>query len=297
MNPITISFIINPVSGRKNPDKVLQTIKKHIDRSIYQPQFLVTSYAGHAYYLAKQEVTSGTQLIIVVGGDGTVNEVASALMGSKTCMAIIPTGSGNGLARHLGIPVSIKKSVRLLGAGKIVAIDAAKAGDRYFFCTCGTGFDALISKKFDKANRRGFIGYAKLVVATFRSYKPRKYKFIADGNLKTIRAFAVTFANANQYGNNFKVAPQASICDRLFDIAILKPFPPRKAFGIARRMINGSLHKGPYFECIKASKIEFIRNKKNLFHLDGDPVKFNEMIRIRVLKKQVLIMVPRNRFC
>jgi diacylglycerol kinase (ATP) len=291
-----IAFIINPVSGRRKKIDLEDCILQNLDLEKYTPEFYKTSFAGHANIIAYQLVHEGCTRIIAVGGDGTVNEVGAALIHSDAALGILPCGSGNGLARHLGIPMNIFRAIELLNTGKVNKMDAGKINNIWFFCTCGVGFDARIGHKFTKVEKRGFIAYIKTVVKEFRNYRPKRYKFRIDGIKYKRRAFLITIANASQYGNNALIAPKAEISDGIFDISILKPFPFLRVASLGFRLFNGSLEKSSYLESFRGKQIIFKKPKKKyIFHYDGEPVKFNrEKIKIVMHPQCLQVIVPKN---
>jgi diacylglycerol kinase (ATP) len=283
-----IAFIINPHSGRRKRTNIKEAVCKALDMSRFEPEFVYTSFAGHATQLAIQLSDEGFTKIIGVGGDGTINEVASGLIGKQTCFGIIPTGSGNGLARYLGIPVRLSSAVKIINGGKTKWIDAGRINKGWFFCTCGVGFDAHVGHKFAKSSKRGFSSYIRVILSEFSKYNPSKYQFTIDGIPYKRRAFLITIANAGQYGNNAYIAPNAKIDDGFFDVCILKPFPIIKTLGLALRLFSRSIEKDRHMEVIRGKEIEFKKAKKKYtFHFDGEPVKYKR-------RKVKISMFPRS---
>lgn len=292
-----IGFIINPNSGRKNQKVSIGSINKYLDRERYSPKYYQTEYRGHANTLAYQAASEGCKTVVAVGGDGTVNEVASALVLLKLPLGIIPIGSGNGLARHLKIPLSLSKAIHVINKKYVEHIDAGKVNETWFFCTCGVGFDAKIGFKFSKINERGLIGYIKTIIQEFNKYNIKKYRFTIDSKKYKRKAFLITIANASQYGNNAFIAPAASTDDGLFDICIVKPFPRWKVPFLALRLMSGSINQSPYYEFISGTSIRFKKPKKKyIIHYDGEPVKFKkEKIQIDIIPKILPVIVPKKR--
>jgi diacylglycerol kinase (ATP) len=289
-----IAFIINPLSGRRKKLNLQECIWQNLDLEKYAPVFYTTEYAGHASVIAYQLVQNGFFKIIAVGGDGTVNEVASALVNQEAALGILPCGSGNGLARHLGIPTNLFRAIELLNNCETVRMDAGKINDIWFFCTCGVGFDARVGHQFTKVEKRGFISYIKTVIREYRNYRPKKYKFYIDDKKFKRKAFLITVANASQYGNDAFIAPNAIINDGLFDVCILKPFPFFKAPGIGLRLMNRSIENSTYSEIIRGKNLRFKKPKKKyIFHYDGEPAKFKkEKIRITMYPNCLQVLGP-----
>lgn len=292
-----IAFIINPKSGSKSKENVEDIIHQHFDPKKFKITIFRTRYPGHGNSLAYEAAKQGFKKIIAVGGDGTVNEIAAALVNVDAALGIVPCGSGNGLARHLGIPINIVKSIELLSDCKVKKIDGGKLNDYWFFCTCGVGFDAKIGRKFAKTEKRGFLSYTKLVINEFKAYKPKKYRFSVDGEDYIRKAFLITIANATQYGNNAHIAPNALIDDGLFDVCIIKPFPLIKAPFLGMRLFNRSLEESRYHEIIRGRQIKFKKPKKKyIFHYDGEPTRFKkEKIIISMYPKALRVLVPKKK--
>ncbi|MBN2609943.1 MAG: diacylglycerol kinase family lipid kinase [Bacteroidales bacterium] len=287
-----IIFIINPVSGTYRKDNIESLIIGNINRDRFEPEVVRTRYKGHATKITMKAVSEGVRKIVAVGGDGTVNEVASALVGTKSALGIIPGGSGNGLARYLGIPLMHKEAVRMFNNCHIRKIDAGMVNKKYFFCTCGIGFDAHVGKVFDKLEGRGFFNYLKTVIKEFFSYNPKKYKLYIDGKKYREKAFLITFANAGQYGSNAYIAPGARIDDGLLDICIMKPFPRIKSLILGLRLFSKSIDKSKYLQVLRGKDIRVKRKKKYTIHIDGDPVKMKKNIRVTIMQKALRVMVP-----
>lgn len=289
-NKKKILFIINPVSGTRRKRDIASKIYKHTDNLKYDIKLIFTEYAGHAFELAREGVKKKYNIIVAGGGDGTVNEVASALVKSKTALAIIPLGSGNGLARHLKIPLKTEEAIEIINNQFIKEIDYGVINEKPFFCTAGLGFDAKIGHKFAKKNERGFYNYFKAVVEEFFSYNPKKYKITVDENKLSERAFLVTVANASQYGNNAFISPDAIIDDGLLDVCILRPFPKNRVIGLGIRLFKRTLDQSPYLEIIRGKEIIIKRKKKGPVHYDGEPAKMDKKIKVAVEPKGLRVV-------
>ena len=287
-----IAFIINPKSGTNKKLNLPDIILESIDQSKLLPEFLYTKCAGHATELAKELIEKGYTRIVAAGGDGTVNEVAKALVNTDVAMGILPCGSGNGLARFLGIPMKMKDAIAVQNQGHTLAMDYGKINDNPFFCTCGVGFDAHIGNKFATSTKRGFMTYLKETVKAFFSYKPKKYKIKVDGEKLKTRAFLITVANAGQYGNDAYIAPQADITDGMLDLCILTPFPKHKAFHMGFRLFNRTMDKCSYIKVRKGQTITIKRKKKGEVHLDGEPAIMGKKLKINIIEKGLKVIVP-----
>ena len=206
-------LIINPVSGTSSKEQVASATAEAISAAGMRLDTVYTRHAGHATELAATAAAQGTYAVIAAGGDGTVNETARALCGTDTALGIIPMGSGNGLARHLGIPVDVDRSLRVIAERNIINADYGTANDKPFFCTFGVGFDAAVSERFARQKRRGVMMYLKSAIDEYIKFNPEEYVIEANGRVLTERAFLVVCCNASQYGNNTFIAPRASITD------------------------------------------------------------------------------------
>ena len=223
MNKKKIIFILNPISGTVSKAGIPGLIEERLDKEKFDCRIAETKYAGHATELAQQAARQGIDIVVAVGGDGTVNEVGRALVNTKTAMGILPCGSGNGLARHLNLPMNLKKCIDILNDCDIHTLDYGLINRHPFFCTCGMGFDAFISMKFAEAGKRGPITYMQKILEEGLSYQPETYEIEDEEGTRRYKAFLVSAANASQYGNNAYIAPQASMSDGLLDIIIMEP--------------------------------------------------------------------------
>ncbi|RPH34589.1 MAG: YegS/Rv2252/BmrU family lipid kinase [Bacteroidales bacterium] len=288
-----ILFLINPISGTKKKDNLAEQILKLLDHSRYEAEIHVTRFRGDATGIVPIKMAEGYNKFVAVGGDGTVNEIAKALVDSEGILGIIPIGSGNGLARHLRIPINIEKAMKLINRGNVEAIDYGRINGSPFFCTCGVGFDAHIGNEFAKNKGRGFLTYIKVTISDFFNYKPKKYKLKIDkiGKLKT-RAFLITVANASQYGNNAYISPKADIQDGRLDICILSPFRLYRAPGIGIRLFAKKIDKSSLMHTEQAQQIVLKRKKAGVVHYDGEPCEMGKKIKIKIVPKGLKVILP-----
>jgi diacylglycerol kinase (ATP) len=293
MQPIKkVLFIINPIAGTHKKDAIVESIKQAFPPENYEVVF--SEYPGHANEIALEKSKLGFSEIVAVGGDGTVNEVASALVHTNCLLGIIPAGSGNGLARYLNIPMEVSEALKIIKDHRIQIIDAGKANDRFFFCTCGTGFDASVGKKFAHYNKRGMQNYLKVILNKYITYSPKTY--IIKINHKNIRldAFLITFANSGQYGYNAYIAPHAVINDGMLDMCILRPFPRSSTLELGLRLFFKNIDQSPYLEVMQIKKVTLKRlgKKKITLHLDGTPVVIKNKLKIKVIPEALQVMIP-----
>jgi len=288
-----ILFLINPISGTKHKKHLPGLIGDLTDSSIFDIETVVTKYKGEATEIVRQKLTENYKYFVAVGGDGTVNEIAKALIKTQAILAIIPVGSGNGLARHLQIPLEPRKAIQLINKQKFQAIDYGMINNTPFFCTCGVGFDALIGEKFAQCKGRGLSNYVKTTIFEYFNYKPEMYQITVD-NKRTINvpAFLITFANGSQYGNNAYIAPNADICDGKLDMCILAPFKLYKAPGIGIRLFAKNIDRSPFMHTERASNILLERADKGVIHFDGEPCRMGKKLEISLINKGLNIIIP-----
>jgi len=286
-----ILFVINPVSGNTSKDYIPNLIKQKFNVNEYDVKVITTQFAGEATQLVKQYVNKEYKKVVAVGGDGTVNEVASAIVETDAILGIVPLGSGNGLARHLKIPLKPQKALNLIKEGNHIKIDYGKINDRKFFCTTGVGFDAHIGHVFSKLEGRGFGNYLKATVSEFRRYQPKRYEISMNGTTIMRDAFLITFANASQYGNNAHIAPKADIKDGKLEVAIMRSFPLITAPGIGARLFLKNIDKSVYLETYQCKSIIVKRKVPGVIHYDGEPEEMNEVLNIKVIPDGLNIFV------
>ena len=287
----TILFIINPKSGTDKKLYVRQIIGKKIDVSKFSYQVRYTEYAGHAEVLAREAVENGTDIVVAVGGDGTVNEVARALIHTQTALGIIPCGSGNGLARHLQLPMDPEGAIQMINEACIKSLDYGTMNNLPFFCTCGMGFDAFVSMKFANSGKRGLLSYIENTLRETLTYKPDTYTLTLDDQQIEQRAFVIACANASQYGNNAFIAPAATMSDGLMDITVLEPFSAIEAPQLALQLFNGTLTTNSRVKTFKARKAHIKRLSKAPVHVDGDPLLTDTEIDVEIHPKGILMVV------
>ena len=288
---LRLCFIINPHSGVKKKNIVLSSISKYIDTNKYVYEVCVTEYAGHAEELARRAVKDKIDVVVAVGGDGTVNEVARALVHSSTILGIIPCGSGNGLARHLNISTDIKKSIDIINTYQVRSIDYGIINEHPFFCTCGVGFDAYISNRFASSKKRGYKAYVESVLKGFLSYKSQTYDIETDSEQFTCQAFLIACANASQYGNNAYIAPNASLCDGMMDITIVKRLEAYDALPFTIQLFTKKIDYSRRVKRLRCKKIHIHRQNPGIIHYDGDAVNTGKDISVEIIHEGLRMLV------
>ncbi|GAB3923374.1 diacylglycerol/lipid kinase family protein [Mucilaginibacter myungsuensis] len=285
-----VLFIINPISGGKNKDGVPALIKKHLDPAKFEYRIDISTGVLHAQQLAQKNLKQ-FDIIVAVGGDGTINEIASVIAGTDTTLGVIPYGSGNGLSRFLSIPMDPEEAIKTLSQTRTEKIDAAKLNGKWFFNMAGMGFDAHISEVFSHDKNRGFWAYIKSSFKEVMAYKPATYSIDIDGQQIHREAFMLSFANSSQYGNNAHVSPYASVQDGLFDVCVIKPFPLWKFVYMGLIMFTKTADKSKYVEIIRGKHITVKRDAEGPIHLDGEPMVMGTKIDIEVMPAALNIIV------
>ena len=283
---------MNPISGTSSKAGIPSLIDSTLDKELFEYEIRMTERAGHASEIATEAKNNHIDIVVAVGGDGTVNEVARSIVHSDTALGIIPCGSGNGLARHLLIPMNIGKSIEIINQCEIHDLDYGVINDYPFFCTCGMGFDAFISLKFAEAGKRGPLTYIENVLREGLKYEPETYTVMADDETSLHKAFLISCANASQYGNNAYIAPQASMSDGLMDVIIMEPFGLIDAPQISIEMFNKTLNKNnSKIKTFRCKKLHVHRNTPGAIHYDGDPVMTGADIDVELKPKGIKIVV------
>ncbi len=287
-----IVAIINPVSGTGSKDKIPRLIDTVVDHERNDVSIVISEYVGHAREIAAQAVSDGADVVVVIGGDGTVNEVGSAVCGTDTALAIVPCGSGNGLARHLRISMNASRAMQVLNDGVVGSFDYCTVNGKPFFCTCGMGFDAAVSYKFSNEGTRGFITYIKTTLNEYLKYKPKEYLIDIDGAKLRERAFVIACCNAAQYGNNAYIAPRATMQDGLVDVTVMHPFNVVQGPIIGARLFLKQLNHDHHVSIYRGKRVIIEREHNDIMHIDGDPVDMPERIVIENKPNGIKILVP-----
>ena len=291
---ISVWFVVNPISGTTDKSRIVNLIPEYMEAKRFDVKIWYTEFKGHAAQIARQAVEEGVDVVVAVGGDGTVNEIARCLIHTNTALGIIPCGSGNGLARHLFIPMNPEGALQVLSTCTIEALDYGMINETPFFCTCGVGFDAFVSSKFAKSERRGLLTYIDNTLREGLRYKPDTYEIEIDGETQHYKAFLIACANASQYGNNVFIAPQASMSDGLMDVTIMEPFTMLEAPQIAIQLFNKTIDKNSRIRTFKCKSMRIHRSTPGVIHFDGDPKDEGIDIEVRLVPKGIHMVVNTN---
>jgi YegS/Rv2252/BmrU family lipid kinase len=295
-----IIYLINPVSGTKKKDPLIAFVKKETEKNQIPCSFYDTNVTGEYQWLSEKIAAEKITDIVIIGGDGTINPIVAAIGSLDINIGILPSGSGNGLAYSANIPKDYKKAIRIIFKGKTEPTDAFMVNDRFACMLSGIGFDAQVAYDFAKQEKRGLVNYTKQSLMNFFKANPYPFEITLDDCSFYIEAFFISIANSNQFGNNFKIAPKASIRDGLLDIVIVQKMSKLKLpFAIINQLRGGNKFK-TIFEDLQKKNIIYFQTAaitiKNLrlapVHIDGDPVKSTDHFEFRILKDHFRLLVP-----
>jgi diacylglycerol kinase (ATP) len=291
---VSTAIIINPISGGASPGAArarAQLALAVVDAHGDPVEVLLTQRVGHARELAKSAVRRGVRLVLAWGGDGTINEVASALAFDDVPMGIVPAGSGNGLARELGVHPRAERAIADALQAVPRPMDLGEIDGHLFANMAGVGFDAHIAAAFATATRRGFIGYAGITARALRTYQPRHYRVTTSGIETAHRAILVTIANSAQFGNNARIAPGARVDDGELDLVVMEEQSRFATLCSMPRLFNGTVERvrGCTIRRIREATIE--SDQPMRYHVDGEPVQGTTKLRVRIHPGALLVAV------
>lgn len=276
-------FIVNPKSGNGRKSSMITRLEK------MGYDVVCTGYPGHAEQIARETTA---KVVVAVGGDGTVNEVARGLVGTDKILGIIPCGSGDGLALHLGISRVFTKALDTVISGKIQSLDAGTINGRTFFSVCGVGFDAVVSERFAKSGKRGMLNYIDQGILTWMEYKPDKYTINIDGKEWESEAALITVGNSSQWGNGAKITPLADSSDGILDITVADRLNAIEMPALGILLLTGHIDMSHDVHCYRGRHIRITRNTIGPAHADGDWFEAGKTIDIEVIPHAINVLVP-----
>lgn len=290
-----IMLIVNPISGTGNKKDVPEVVERTLAAEGYSTDVRFTGGRGDATMFASEASDKSYYGVLACGGDGTVNETARALCGSQTALGILPAGSGNGLARHLGIPVDVELAMEIVCQRNVVPSDYGSVNGVPFFCTFGMGFDAAVSHRFARQNHRGLLSYVRSALSEYVQFRPTTYTISANGKLLTEKAFLVAVCNASQWGNNAYIAPEASLTDGLLDITVVHSGSPIDAAVMGMDIFTGFISKNTMVHCFRAPAAVIYRSEKGEAHVDGEPMMLDEILDVKCHRGALRLFTPLDR--
>lgn len=290
-----VVFIINRNSVANTRQPVEEAIRNMTYNGKYDITIRYTEYPGHAIKLSSEALKYKAELVVAIGGDGTVNEVAGPLIGTDTTLGIVPMGSGNGLARHLGLPRNPEKALELIFKMKTELIDTCTVNGRHFISIAGIGFDAHVAYLFAKGTRRGFIGYFHIIANEYLNYKPETYKLVFDNGDELItKALFIAFANSNQFGYNTTIAPEARLTDGIIDVCIVKKPMIYRLPVISNLLLLRKLELSPEVNVIKSRSFKVFRENHNIVNIDGEAIEFENELEVKINPLSLKIITNPN---
>jgi len=281
-------FLVNPVSGGRDKAALVARIARELDPAVAR-EFLTTDRPGHATALARD---ADADIVVAVGGDGTVREVALGLLGTGKALGILPCGSGDGLALSLGISRNPSRAIRVLAEGCTVRMDHGRIDDEPFFCTAGVGLDAMVAEKFAHAPRRGIFTYISEAWKTWRDWRGEDFLLEIDGERIETPAVIITAGNADQWGNQARITPRASVRDGLLDLTVVLPFRTAEIPVLAAQLMTGNACRSRRTRSFRGREILLRRAAAGPAHFDGDPCRKGTEIRFTVVPKALDVVVP-----
>ena len=282
MSKLKIRFIINPISGKKHKEHLPQQIEEHLDHSRFEHEICISQYAGHATILAKDAINQHFDILAVAGGDGSINEVGTPLIGTDMALAIIPCGSGNGLSRCMNIPLNPVNALRVINENNRRKIDTVTVNGQSFISISGTGYDAKVAEDYSKDSRRGFETYFRYIIRNYITMKEQPYTIIMPNETLDVDAFFISFANSNQMGYDFPISPHASLWDGKVDLCIVQKPNPLELPIMGGYMIDGMMDKAPKVKIIQTPEATIIRPKADVINLDGESIMMEKDLHLKV---------------
>jgi diacylglycerol kinase (ATP) len=289
-----IKFISNPISGVRNKGAIPALIDQYLDQSKFSYVFIETTHRGHAAEIAAASLNDNTDIIVIIGGDGSINEVSRILVHTNLQLGIIPGGSGNGISRHFRIPRNFKKAILTLNTAQPLTIDTGTINGNHFLGFCGLGYDAHIAHQFDIKGKRGFWNYVKLVLHQLRKFQKMNVIVKNMDNLIGKELYLCSFMNVSQFGNNFRISKSADPSDGKLDMVMIQRppiFPMLRLFFLG---FFGDIGNSRYVKTYREAYFQ-LNNVSSIAHIDGDPIELHgEEIEVRTVPQSLIILVPKN---
>ena len=289
-----IRFIANPHSGANRNRNLPELIENNLDHDQFEYELCFTEYAGHAIKLAREGVESGCHLVVACGGDGSVNEISSQLIGTDVVLGILPCGSGNGFATHLGIGRDVTKAIHFLNNGKVITFDSCTMNDRPFVNLAGIGFDAVVARRLHRSKLRGVWGYLLSSLRETINFKMQPFEIQIDGQILNRTCLLVEIANAPVYGYGFSIVPQAKPYDGKLEILIANQAPKWRYILESWRFLNHSFHKSSLVECYSGTEVVVKPGVPTAVHVDGEGYKLAGSAQFNIRPQSLRVMCPKT---
>jgi YegS/Rv2252/BmrU family lipid kinase len=282
-------FVVNARSGRKRDFDIAAVIGK---AWAFEHEIVSCAEKEDLDGILDRGEANGVDVVFAVGGDGTVHETAKRLIGRKAALGILPIGSGNGFARHIGLPIDPAASLDSCRGGRIVEIDTARVNEHPFLGVMGIGFDAVIADRFASSHVRGLETYIRAGLRAFADFKAEEYEVTANGAVMKKAAFVIAIANSGQYGNNARIAPLASLQDGLLDVVIIDDTNVIHAAFLLARLFSGTMHRAGGVTSLQTEEVTIVRPAAGPAHLDGEPFTLPRELHVRVVPRSLRLLVP-----
>ena len=289
-----IRFIVNPFSGGREKSQLQEWIRELLDHSKYEYDYHLTKGPGHGKELAREAVKENFDMVVIAGGDGSVNEIGSELIKSNTTLGIIPFGSGNGFAMHLGLGRNVKKAIQILNTGKEITIDSCSLNGVPYVNLAGVGFDAQVAYNTKKNKKRGFLLYFWAALKEALFYKNKSYTIKSDKHEEKRKCLSITVANASMFGYNFVIAPKAYLTDGLLDLVIIKHASKFRYFLSLWRFLNKSIHKSSICELKRVTSVTIRSEDTIYYHMDGEGLKTEKDLHFKIHPMSLKVWIPGN---
>jgi len=286
-----ITFIINPIAGHKKYKTAEIYIYRYLNLKKFNPTIKYSKKKGDVEKISREAINNGSNIIVAVGGDGTVNEVSTTLINSKLKMGVIPIGSGNGLALSLGIPLNIKRAIERINLTNVKQIDSMVINDSHSINIIGFGFDAFVAKHFSKESNRGLLKYIYLTFSLLRKYKSKEYTIRVNNKIEKIKAFTLNVCNGKQFGNNFYISPESKLDDGKLNICVVQDFKWYQFFFLITLFYFKKIHFSKLYKSYKAERLMVETKTKNLIHIDGESQILKNKVNINVKPKSINFIV------
>lgn len=287
-----LRLLINPIAGHGFAPKIAGLIDRSTLGEHYQVEVQTTEYPGHAAQLTAEAVQQGYAVVVAAGGDGTVNEVASALVHTPTALGIIPAGSGNGLARHLGYSLRYPTTLEQLSLAGTGKIDTLRINGQFAVNVSGFGFDGLVAWRFNKEGKRGISNYTRIALAEYFRYPSIRFDLEADGQRFSRTAHMLVIANASQFGNAAVIAPHASLNDGLLDLVMVHRPPLHALPGTFYRLFRGTLKDNRYIQTLRCASFTARSHRPVHLHIDGEAHREISEIQVKVVPGSLNMLIP-----
>lgn len=287
-----VLFILNPIAGITKKENIPALIEKHVDASLFETEIVYTEYAGHARKIASDAVAKSFDYVVAVGGDGTINEIGSQLVNTETVLAIVPAGSGNGLAIKLNIPRWTGQAISLLNKGEIIEIDAPRSNGNFFFSNTGMGYEGMIAHRFAETPKRGFFEYSRLMLKYYFKYREKRYRIEMDGIAKEEKLWAIEVANSGELGYGIKSVAHSDLQDELLEVFMIKAFPKWQMLFLWPIFMIGRGDLTKHVALAETKHIRIVSKDEDYVQIDGDPLQKGRILEVEMKSDRLKVLIP-----